>query len=369
MGKPRGIGTIDVRPRADGTNAYRVRWTDGAGRHTRTFATDLEARAFLLTVERDRARGTYRPPVRVTVAEAVRSYLHRSRHRLAPATLAVHTRKAEAHILPDLGGRPLESLTVPQVQRWIDSLADRFAPGTVRTITAVLSGALAEAVRMGLIDHNPVQGTRLPMRRRSVPATWGVVEVRRVLDALRGEPFWYALYLTAITSGLRPGELRALQWDCVDFEANTLRVRRTVTRDEAEQVVVQEGTKTHRIRTVSLPAATMAGLARLPRTSPFVFPSSGGGVLWDSTWHTYHTRLCERAGVRRITLHQLRHTSATLALHLRVHPRIVSERLGHSTVAMTLDVYTGSVPDLHRLAAEELGELLQHEAASEADRG
>lgn len=353
-----GEGSIETRTRGDGSTAYRARWVDEQGKHGKTF-NDLEsARAHLETVGRKRRQGRYVSPSALLVTEMVDAYLERCRDTLSSSTLATYRQRAERYIAPTIGQRRVVSLTTPDVQRWIDRLARELAPSSVRVVAAILSGACADAVRLGIIDHNPAHGIRFPKKRRPATDIWDVRDIQRVLDTVRPEPFWYALYLLAITSGMRPGEIRGLQWDCVDVAGQCVVVRRTMTRDEDDRPTLGEETKGKRDRVVALTAATIAALDALPRRGPFVFAGGQASYLPATTWDRYHRRLCARSGVKRIRLHDLRHSSASLELMSGAHPKVVSDRLGHTSTLMTIDRYTHLVPAIQRSAADRLGEML-----------
>lgn len=348
---------IERRTRANGSTAYRVRWSDEAGRHTRTFDTEAAAAAFLADVAARKARGTYTPPSPVTVAEVLDRYLDHHETRLAPATVKLYRHHAKVRILPALGRTPADRLTTPQVQRWLDSLRGTAAPGTIRISRAVLSSALAHAVRLGVIANNPAQHTWLPMGEGKKITTWTEPQVRAVFDAVT-EPLWQAVYSLALTAGLRPGELRALQWADVDEAGCRIHVRRTVADSEAGRYV-KAGTKRGKGRVVRLAPEVMRLVLALPRTGPYVF--GGADYLRQWGWIREHKRICQAAGVPVIRLHDLRHTCATLMMERGVHPRVVADVLGHSGVTITLDRYSHPSDTWQGTAADAMRALLDED--------
>lgn len=250
---------------------------------------------------------------------------------------------------------------------------------TVRYVHAAVNKALADAVRRGLIDRNPAQAADPPSGRASraqVFPTWTPAELSRFLAAAKDDPLYAALHLAAST-GLRRGELLGLRWLDLDLENGELQVVQTVV-----QVVWQpemSGPKTPSSRrrvaldrnTVDVldryrrAAESAAAGGRLEATS-LVFPSTAGGPMNPTQFSNHFQRLVKKSGLRRIRLHDLRHSHATHALQAGIHPKIVSERLGHASVAMTLDLYSHAVPTLQREAAEVVALLVANGATQGA---
>lgn len=357
----RRVGSLTSRKRADGSVVYRVRWSDHTGRHSRTFTDEHQAEVFMLRLERDISHGLYQPPTKRTVSESLDIYLERSRRDKAPGTLRAYRQHARDYIKPYIGRVKLSNLTTPLVQQWIDRLLREtdLTGSTIRRAAQVLSGCCREAAQMGEIERNPVTGVRLPRENKVTTTVWTIEEIRAVLEALADEePRWYGLYVLALTTGMRPGELRALMWDSVDLDHGIIHVRRTMSIDEGGSSTVRDGTKSGRDRMVVIDDGVAEVLRRIPRRNEFVFPGEHVDALAASSWRQFHERLCKKARVRTIRLHDLRHANATISLYLGTSSKVVSERLGHSTVRMTLDRYTHVVAELHRSAATELASVL-----------
>ena len=191
------------------------------------------------------------------------------------------------------------------------------------------------------------------------------------LDAARGEPL-YALYAVALACGLRRGEALALRWSDVDLEAGTLRVARTLSRVQSGNIFTEPKSPRSR-RTVPLPTSCIAELRahrvrqaeeRLQlcgawQDHDLVFPSSWGTPMDPRNALRAFTAVAKRAGLDGIGLHTLRHTCASLLLAQGVHPRVVMETLGHSGIAITMDVYSHVMPQQQREAADLMNTALQ----------
>ncbi len=198
-------------------------------------------------------------------------------------------------------------------------------------------------------------------------------ETRRLLETASGDKL-EALYVLAIATGLRQGELLALKWEDVDLERGMLRVRRTLTRTGGKVSIGEPKTKKSR-RGVNLTAAAVKALqshlsrqleamermGSLYRPGGLVFANEVGGIINPSNLRNRtFARLLKLAGLSPDTrFHDLRHTCATLLLSRNVNPKIVSEMLGHSSIAITLDTYSHVLPTMQKSAIRALEDALK----------
>lgn len=378
----RGDGFVTERPQRDGTVRFQARWREddpqrGVVWRARTFTTREAAEDHLRQLGRDRRAGRYVPESRLTISGLVEEYLERGRHRWSASTVAAYRQLAASHITPHLGSRRVVDLTPRMVQSWIDTLVrSGLSASTVNNARIVLSGACKEATRLGVIGANPVAGVRIPKRARVTRTAWTREEAATVLETVRDDVLLHAYYLTALTSGMRPGELRALQWGDIDTARGTIHCQRTMTRDERFSPIVGTGTKTGRTRHIAVPQETVAALALVRREqlarrmaaaawhdTGLVFDRGDGRYLPLTTLDRWHRDVIARAGVRPIRLHDLRHSAATLLLEAGINIKVVSEILGHASITTTLDVYAHVSEDLQREAVELLTGRLVRERA------
>jgi integrase len=193
-------------------------------------------------------------------------------------------------------------------------------------------------------------------------------QVIRLLAAAKDDRL-EALYVLAVTTGLRQGELLGLQWEDVDFPGAALHVRHTLHELNGRLWIGEPKTK-RACRQVDLPAIAVVALRghreRMlieDRSDGLVFCDTQGGPLRKSNLlRRSFLPLLKRAGLPAIRFHDLRHTAATLLLAQGVHPKIVQERLGHSNIALTLDTYSHVLPGMGREAASKLDALLRRTA-------
>ena len=193
-----------------------------------------------------------------------------------------------------------------------------------------------------------------------------------MLEAARGHRL-EALYMLALSTGMRQGELLALKWDDVDLEGGVLRARRTLTKTGKVYAIGEPKTKNSR-RVIRLSGAAVEALrghlsrqlgemermGSLYRPGGLVFATEVGTIINPSNVRNRSLRLLlKAAGLRPVRFHDLRHTCATLLLSKNVNPKIVSEMLGHASVSITLDVYSHLMPDMQDKAAKALEEILR----------
>lgn len=340
---PWGSGTVYERH-----GKFVAQYLDGAGnRKQATFADRDEANEFVRAKARQRRSGHYISDDDITVRDLIEQWLERGHGEWSSNTYATYCLRTSKHVLPSLGVLSARNLHRTRVQHWLDGLRKQgLAPSTIDAAYRVLSSALHEAVSLGIIASNPCAGTKRPAIRRESKAVWSKEESERVLASLEGEAMWYALYLLALTTGMRPGELRALQWRDIDLDKRTLMIARTMTRDDHNRVVVGNRTKTGVKRTVALSATVAMSLQRwrseqkVRAVEGFVFTRADGLWLPYTNWQRRHEQIIAQAAVAQITIHSLRHTFATQMMQQGIHPSKVSAMLGHKDIAVTLNTYT-----------------------------
>lgn len=210
----------------------------------------------------------------------------------------------------------------------------------------------------------------VPAQRQEL-TTWTAAELRRFLDYVSGDRLVGA-YTLAATTGLRRGEVLGLRWRDVDLDAAWVRVVQTLVTVNYKVIVSTPKTNRGR-RSVALDPTTVAalrahrvrqaeerlalGIGAAPDDA-LVFAEPDGALLHPGHFSDRFDRLVKAAEVPRIRLHDLRHTHATLALQAGVHPKVVSERLGHSTIAITLDTYSHAIPAMEEEAAAKVARLV-----------
>lgn len=315
-------------------------------------------------LERSR-RGLPLPRGQLTVADYLERWLDDTAAlKVRESTLLQYRRVVRLHVLPDLGRIRLVRLTTADLQSlYRKKLESGLGIASVTYIQRVMHRALKKAVEDGSVARNVAESTELPSIPKSRARAMSVEEARAFIDAARSDARG-ALYLVAIGTGLRRGELLALQWGDVDLERGTIAVRRAMSK--AARGWVESAPKTEAgERVVSLPAFALgalkayrgAGSAPTPRT--LVFATSKGTPIDGRNLLRGYKAFLAAAGIdTTYTFHSLRHSAATMMLTLGEHPKVVQEQLGHSRIAVTMDVYSHVSPHLQAEAARRLNALL-----------
>jgi integrase len=324
-------------------------------------------------------RNSYVPPDKTTVADYLRGqWLPVVQTRLRPGTWVEYGRKVETHLIPAIGQVPLQQLTTAMLNALYQQLLQRgVGPRTVQYVHATIRKALNDAVRWGLLVRNPANHAAAPRPHRTELRTWTADELHSFLESVRSDRLHAAWQLAALT-GMRRGEVLGLRWADLDLEAGWLSVRQTLVVVDNQPRISEPKTARGR-RRIALDAETVAALrahhtaqaAERLAAGPnwpnngLVFTRPDGAPLHPEYVRRQFDRLIQRAGLPRVHLHDLRHTHATLALQAGVHPKVISERLGHATVAMTLDIYSHAIPALQQDAAATVAALITGAAVIE----
>jgi integrase len=270
------------------------------------------------------------------------------------------------HILPALGKKKLKALKLQDVESlYRIMIVSGLSPATVRYVHAVTRRALKQADIRGLVPRNVAEGASLPRAGRKEIEAFAPEEVRRFLRAAKHDRL-EALYVLAVTCGCRQGELLGLRWDDVDLGTGRLTVRRQVQRSRDGSGMITGPTKNKKSRTVRLgkwaiealkahlqkQAEEVASAKGLWRDPNLVFASTIGTPLDPSNLVSRSFKpLLRRAGLPIVRFHDLRHACATLLFSEGVPIKVVQEVLGHSSVSVTMDVYSHVLPDMQERAA------------------
>jgi integrase len=280
----------------------------------------------------------------------------RSWHR--PSTRLRDRQALDRDVLPFFGAAPLGRLTRADVQQWVDELAARMAPATVRRTYTVLDQILTGAVERGMLPANPARGVKLPRLVQLEASFLTTAELERLADAIDGR--YRAMVLTMAWGTLRIGEAAGLRRVDVDIAAGSIRVANNVVQVRYRPVEGPPKTKAGR-RSMTLPASVVAELAVHLDCQPgrnYVFGPNGDRPLLASEWRLHVWRKAvAAAGLKPLRPHDLKHTGVALLAAAGVEPSEIARRAGHSSVAFTYDRYGHLFPEIDKQAAVKLDEL------------
>ena len=303
-------------------------------------------------------------PTRVTLSDYLEDWKAAAlKGRVSPRTFDGYGEALRRDILPKLGAKRLTSLSARDIQVVYADMLDRGLSGaTVRYAHAVLRNALRQAVRWGYLASNPADSVDLPKGGSSKKHTViRVDQVEAFLTAAASSP-WKAVYHLLLNTGLRPGEAFGLAWDNVDLVACELTVRQAVTFDYGKAPIIGP-TKTKKNRRVTFTNELATVLvnhkdATMHISNPLglVFTTIDGGLIHPNNWSKQDFKsVLARAGLlKSVRLYDLRHSMATIAMGAGVNPKIVSERLGHATIKLTMDTYSHVTPHMQDEAGDQI---------------
>jgi integrase len=324
-------------------------------------------------------------PNSTTVAEFVQVFLDEWKRRPgrggnphSAATIEDYRKTLTGHVIPRLGKLKLAELTDEDVQRLYAALDGKVSPSMRKRVHVALRTMLNFALtykvgtgaqRAPLIARSPlatIPRSELPAYKRPSIEPLTEKQIGAVLEAAKGHRIAEALLMVALDTGARQGELIALRWEDVDIPGRRIHIRRAASEVTGEITITEP--KSGKGRAVAVSSATIAVLKRRRTVaareglaaSELVFAAERGGYLYKSNLlRDVWGPIRRQAGVPKARFHDLRHTSATLLLKANIHPKVVQERLGHSSIVLTLDTYSAFIPTMQADAAQAMATTLR----------
>jgi integrase len=331
----------------------------------------------------EKGHGTFVAPHKLTLGAWLDTWLTEYKQpKLKPVTLDSYEMLIRCHLKPALGHLPLRDLRPEHLQRFYNDRGEQgLSARTVRYCHTLLHGALAQAVKNGLVARNVSELTELPRRVKKEMQTLPLEHLKTHLLPVLAEDRLGAAIFLAFATGLRRGELLALRWQDVDLQAGVLHVRQTLARvrnhhatgkEARTRLQMQDPKTASSKRTVPIPPGCLAALKRHKagqaedrlmlgqgwQDTGLVFCRLDGKPCDPTEFTRHFGRVLRRAALPAIRLHDARHTFATLMLELGESPKTVQTMLGHSSVAITLDIYSHVSLELETRAAARLNAAL-----------
>jgi integrase len=332
--------------------------------------------------------GTYLEPNKLTFAEFLDSWLEHVRARIAPRTHERYAEIVRKNIVPILGGTPLLRLRPAQISAaYAKALSQGrrdgqggLAPTTVIYLHRLIKQALAHAVRWELIARNPAEAVDPPKAERRSMSTYDMAQTVELLEAARGTRLLLPVLLAAFC-GLRRGEIVALKWRNVDLDRGQIAVvesaEQTIdgvrlkepksgrARSVAISLTVVEELRAHKLRQ----AEELLRLGVRHGDDIFVYTREDGEPMQPRSLTHAWQKLVTGTHLPRARFHDLRHAHATHLLLSGVHPKVASERLGHSKVGITLDLYSHVLPGMQEDAASRVDEAMRAAIRKRSPKG
>lgn len=344
--------------------------------HNRTiYGNRQEAEAYERDIIRKRKQGLPITPTKLTVAVYLKQWLD---NRIAKAIIRPNTAEEyrgilDRYVIPRCGSVKLADLRPFHIEDVIQSMGS-LSPNTTRHLLTVWHSALTRAIKTGLLHTNAIDAIERPASSRPTVRAFSSEEAKRFMEEARGDTFETLFYL-ALYTGMRPEEMVGLQWQHVDLDGMTIKVRCVIVWLKGAKWQFGEPKTKRGVRDIRIPIGVVKRLRehrsrqrelrmkvrRFYRDDlDLVFGDRLGLPLRYKSINANHVRpICERAGLGRASLYTFRHTFATLLLEAGENVKVVSEMLGHAGVMITIDSYQHVLPSMSEGASRRLEKLLK----------
>lgn len=366
------------------TSKYRQSWTTVRG-------TKRDAEKKLAELQHQLDQGLFIRPAKTTLAAYLEQWLGSyARPNLGPRTTEGYSTIVRRHIVPELGSYTLTQLKPERIQRYYGDMLDHgrsdceggLSARTVRHHAMVLHKALETAVAWGLLARNPADAVPPPKAQRPEWHLFTDGDARHFLEVARSSHL-YPVFHVAISTGMRRSEILALRWCDIDLERSQAYVNRALHQLRGGETVVRQPKTAKGRRMVALSQGTVDVLRRHRGKSEaeaalfgraiaeddLVFSNSNGSVVRPDNVTKTWARIAKKCNLSGVRFHDARHLHASLLLKQGVHPAVVQSRLGHASIATTIDLYSHVAPGLQEAAAKRFDELLsEHREEASADR-
>lgn len=372
--KRKGCKTYSiVISQKDATGKWRQKWLSTGAR------TKKEAQASLTEILHQINTGTYVSPSKLTIGDYLTQWLRDyTELNCSPKTIESYRQLISSHLIPELGNIKLVELEARHLQAMYAKKKDSgLSARTVRYLYSLMAQSLGHAVKQGLLYRNVALNTEPPRIEHKNINTLEPQHITSFFESAKDTPYFSLFYLLLHT-GMRRGEALALQWKHIDMGLASLGIQAylSVTQSLGKvngNILVKEPKTGAGKRRVALPPSLTLVLKQHRQTEEalraalgvklteedYVFCHSDGSPYDPSTVSHAFSKVVRRAGLPSMPLHGLRHSHATMLLEVGIHPRVVMERLGHSSIRVTLDTYSHVVGGLQELAAQKFDDYIE----------
>lgn len=330
------------------------------------FATKKEATAALNDLIYEFNKGTWIQPRNILVKDFANEWLKNYKHQLRETTAEQYETKVRKWIIPILGDFKVQELKPIHAQMFSRKLLDSSMSSTAHKTYAIAKFMFKHAVDLEVIPKNPLANVSIKEQKRQV-ITWSFEELKHFLEIVKKhDSFYYGVFAIAAYTGLRKGEVLGLRRIDVDFESGKLNIKQGLIETKEKGVQIGDLKTPASYRQVAIDSFVISILKEQInknnimkmkfgseyRDQGIIFCHLDGVVYRPSSLNRPFRKFIELSGVPYIRFHDMRHTHATLLLELNVNPKVVSDRLGHSSVKITLDTYTHTSHEIQSGAAD-----------------
>lgn len=371
MAGKRGNNEGNIRKRLDGRWEARVSFDDG-NRKSFYGKTRQEVAHRMAQARHELDSGLPLLDERQTLQQYLEAWIETVKPQIRASSWRRYSDYVRVHLIPGLGRIPLAKLTAQHVQVfYARKLGEGLSTSTVHHMHGMFHRALKDALLMGLMQRNVTEMVRAPRRSTHEMVALSEEQAQRFIESV-GDDRFAALYVLALTTGMREGELLGLRWQDVDLERAMVHVRMNV-QETTGRFVLAETKTTYSRRNIALTRIAVEALrqhrirqhaerlalgAAWESSLDLAFPNTQGGIMIpDNLVKRSFKPLIARVGLPDMRFHDLRHTAATLLLSRGVNPKVVSEMLGHADISITLRVYAHVTPHMQQAAVDVMDSL------------
>ncbi|MCH8080408.1 MAG: tyrosine-type recombinase/integrase [Proteobacteria bacterium] len=340
--------------------------------------TKKEAEALLARMLTELEDGVYIDAKKTSVSDYLDKWIANIKGSVSSTTYERYKQLCEKHLKPTIGNIALNKLQAIRISElYSDAMESGCIDGngglskqTVLHMHRVLKRALSQAVKWGLLSRNPCDAVdNIPKPNKKERLTFTTEETLSLLEQLEGNRLQLPVLL-AVTTGMRRGEILGLRWKDIDLDKKRLYIRQIVIETRQYGLEVKQPKTDSSSRTIALPQITIDAIKKYRVEQAELCLQLGKGLTPESMLFNEYSGLnvpnritvnfrsfIKSHGFKHVTFHDLRHTHATHLLEQNIHPKIVSERLGHSTIALTMNTYSHVMPTMQEEAANKVDEL------------
>jgi len=312
-------------------------------------------------------------PSRMKYKQWIERWMADYKYYLKPSTRENYQYMIDGHILSTIGEKPIKRIKTQDIQRLISNKAKVLSPRTVKLIYTIINDSLKQAKYAKVINDNPAENVKLPKQEQKEIKYLNQDDIKKLLEEAKKSKHYTAI-LFALFTGIRRGELLALEWKHIDFKNNTITIEQALTKTQANGLVIDSPKTKNSKRTITVNEGLMKELKKHSwkqkeykdklgdayyKKHDLVFCKEDGTPLCPVAFSRTFKRLTERAGIEDFSFHGLRHTAATMLLEKGIDLKTVSATLGHADINITGNIYTHVTSKMQEKVAVVLGEALQ----------
>ncbi|TVX83698.1 site-specific integrase [Peribacillus simplex] len=340
----------------------------------RGFESKRHAVDVMTKLKAERLENEFLDLTKMTYSRYMEDWFEERKNRLQKTTFEIHSIYYRNVIKPRLGHLKVQQIAPIQIQKFINDLVNdtNYSEHTIHLIFRIVSASLKKAKVLKLIKDNPAVGIALPKIKRKEIRVWSLEQVNFFISQakkIKRLTRCHIGFLISIFTGMRQGEILGLRWKDIDFDAQTIFVRQTLT----QYAEIKAGAKNEAsVRSIHIPNKLVDELkiyrkqvvqeklfhGQSYHDNDLVVCTRDGKPMIPRNFRKEFYNLVEKVGLPKIRFHDLRHTHATILIQQNVNVKLISERLGHSDIETTLNTYSHVLPDMQKSVSDKLDKII-----------